>query len=132
MIDRGYTGHEHLYTVGLIHMNGRLYDPLLKRFLSPDNYVQDNTNTQSYNRYGYVLNNPLLYIDPDGEFAFVIVGAIIGGVVNLTVNAIQGNLKGSFGEVVGKSFVAFGAGFIAGGLATTGVGLFVGGAILVR
>lgn len=37
--DRGYTGHEHLLNVGLINMNGRLYDPKLHRFLSPDNFV---------------------------------------------------------------------------------------------
>jgi RHS repeat-associated protein len=66
-LDRGYTGHEHLQGVGLIHMNGRLYDPNLKRFLSPDNFVQDPYNTQNYNRYGYVLNNPLMYVDPSGE-----------------------------------------------------------------
>ena len=39
--DRGYTGHQHLESVGLIHMNGRLYDPKLHRFLQPDNFVQD-------------------------------------------------------------------------------------------
>jgi hypothetical protein len=49
-------------------MNGRLYDPLLHRFLQPDNNIQDPSNTQNYNRYGYVLNNPLKYIDPSGEF----------------------------------------------------------------
>ncbi len=38
-LQRGYTGHEHLQSVGLIHMNGRLYDPVLHRFLMPDNYV---------------------------------------------------------------------------------------------
>jgi hypothetical protein len=48
-------------------MNGRLYDPKLHRFLQPDNYVQDPSNTQNYNRYGYVLNNPLKYTDPSGE-----------------------------------------------------------------
>jgi RHS repeat-associated protein len=67
LLDRGYTGHEHLLSVGLIHMNGRLYDPKLHRFLQPDNYVQDPSNTQNYNRYGYVLNNPLIYTDPSGE-----------------------------------------------------------------
>ncbi|EKY05157.1 RHS repeat-associated core domain protein [Capnocytophaga sp. oral taxon 380 str. F0488] len=41
LLDRGYTGHEHLLSVGLIHMNARLYDPVLHRFLQPDNYVQD-------------------------------------------------------------------------------------------
>ena len=67
MLGRGYTGHEHFVSVGIIHMNGRIYDPQLKRFLSPDNFVQDPHNTQSYNRYGYVWNNPLQYIDPSSE-----------------------------------------------------------------
>ncbi len=64
---RGYTGHEHLPEFGLINMNGRMYDPILGRMLSPDNYVQSPFNTQSYNRYSYVINNPLKYIDQSGE-----------------------------------------------------------------
>ena len=47
-------------------MNGRMYDPVIGRVLSPDNFVQDPTNTQSYNRYSYCLNNPLRYTDPSG------------------------------------------------------------------
>ncbi|WP_026714013.1 RHS repeat domain-containing protein [Flavobacterium daejeonense] len=74
VLDRGYTGHEHLQSVGLIHMNGRLYDAKLHRFLQPDNYVQDPGNTQNYNRYGYVLNNPLKYIDPSGELSWKSIG----------------------------------------------------------
>jgi RHS repeat-associated protein len=66
--DRGYTGHEHLDPFGLINMNGRLYDPLVGRFLSPDNYVQSPDYTQSFNRYGYCWNNPLRYTDPEGDF----------------------------------------------------------------
>lgn len=65
--DRGYTGHEHLVALGLINMNGRIYDPVLARFLSPDPYVQAPTFTQSFNRYTYCLNNPFLYTDPSGE-----------------------------------------------------------------
>ena len=67
VLDRGYTGHEHLQSIGLINMNARLYDPILHRFLQADNYIQDLTNTQNYNQYGYVLNNPLLYTDPSGN-----------------------------------------------------------------
>nr|WP_315026475.1 RHS repeat-associated core domain-containing protein [uncultured Chryseobacterium sp.] len=67
LVDRGYTSHEHFAEVGIIHMNGRLYDPLLRRFLNADDYIQDPYNTQNYNKYGYVLNNPLMFNDPTGE-----------------------------------------------------------------
>ncbi|WP_316634951.1 RHS repeat-associated core domain-containing protein [uncultured Flavobacterium sp.] len=76
-LDRGYTGHEHLQSVGIINMNGRLYDPKLHRFLQPDNNIQDPFNTQNYNRYGYVLNNPLKYIDPSGESIFEFVLGLV-------------------------------------------------------
>jgi len=66
-LDRGFTGHEHLDEFGLINMNGRIYDPLIGRFLSPDNYIQMPDFTQNLNRYSYCLNNPLVYTDPDGE-----------------------------------------------------------------
>ncbi len=64
--DRGYTGHEHMAGFGLINMNGRLYDPYLQRFLSPDPFVQSPNNAQNYNRYTYCLNNPLIFTDPSG------------------------------------------------------------------
>ncbi|WP_444942015.1 RHS repeat-associated core domain-containing protein [Microbulbifer sp. ZKSA004] len=63
---RGYTGHEHLDRTGLIHMNGRIYDPTLGRFLSPDPIVQQPTYSQSWNRYSYVFNSPLSFTDPSG------------------------------------------------------------------
>ena len=67
LFDRGFTGHEHLYDFGLINMNGRMYDPLLSSFLSPDNYMQDPTSQQGFNRYAYCMYNPLKYVDPSGE-----------------------------------------------------------------
>ena len=68
LLGRGYTGHEHLTDFGLINMNGRLYDPVLGRFLSPDNYVQLPDFSQNFNRYSYCLNNPLRYKDKDGDW----------------------------------------------------------------
>jgi RHS repeat-associated protein len=73
---RGFTGHEQLDTLGLINMNGRMYDPVLGRFLSPDDYVQAPDFTQSFNRYSYCLNNPLMYTDPSGEFIWTIITGV--------------------------------------------------------
>jgi RHS repeat-associated protein len=67
--DRGYTGHEHLDDVGIIHMNGRLYDTLLGRFLQVDPLIQDPLNLQNFNRYGYCYNNPMTCSDPSGQFS---------------------------------------------------------------
>ncbi len=77
LITRGYTGHEHLDQFSLINMNGRLYDPVLGRMLSPDNFVQNATNTQGFNRYSYCNNNPLKYTDPSGQSAEGIARGVI-------------------------------------------------------
>lgn len=70
MFDRGYTGHEHIrldnWNNNIINMNGRLYDPLIGRMFSPDPVITNNENTQDYNKYTYVRNNPLKYTDPSG------------------------------------------------------------------
>ncbi|MDO4728761.1 MAG: RHS repeat-associated core domain-containing protein [Bacteroidota bacterium] len=126
VLDRGYTGHEHLWGVGLIHMNGRLYDANLHRFLQPDNYVQDPFNTQNYNRYGYCLNNPFMYTDPSGEWVLVddIVSAVVGGVINLVANAIQGNVT-SIGSGIGYFFTG-----AAAGIVTIYAGPVAGGAVM--
>lgn len=67
--DRGYTEHEHLDEMGLIHMNGRVYDPLVGRMMSADPFIQAPGSLQSYNRYAYVMNNPLNLTDPSGYFS---------------------------------------------------------------
>jgi len=81
ILERGYTGHEHLEAFGLINMNGRMYDPLIGRMLSPDPYVPNTTNSQDYNRYTYVRNNPLKYTDPDGEFILSFLSGLIRGLI---------------------------------------------------
>lgn len=63
--DKGYTGHEMLDGVDLVHMNGRVYDPQLARFLSADPYL-DADNGQGFNRFSYVLNNPTNLTDSTG------------------------------------------------------------------
>ena len=62
----GFTGHESLDSIGLVHMNGRVYDPVVGRFVSADPFIDGVENLQGYNRYSYVHNNPLSAIDPSG------------------------------------------------------------------
>lgn len=124
--DRGFTGHEHIwidgYDYSVINMNGRLYDPMVGRMFSPDPYVVDKTNAQDFNKYSYARNNPLKYTDPDGEWIHIVVGAVLGGVVNLGMQALKGNVN-SFGD----GLKAFGIGAVVGGVgaATFGAGLGV-------
>lgn len=95
IIDRGFTGHEHYDEFGLINMNGRVYDPVIARFLSPDSYVQAPELAQNYNGYVYCLNNPLIYTDPSGEivwFVPIIIGAAVFGTGNLAAHVIRGDV----------------------------------------
>jgi RHS repeat-associated protein len=64
--EHGFTGHEHLDDLYLIHMNGRIYDYRLGRFLSVDPIISNPANSQSINPYSYIGNNPLSGIDPTG------------------------------------------------------------------
>jgi RHS repeat-associated protein len=63
---RGFTGQEMLASVGLVHLNGRVYDPYVGRMTSADPMVPDPLNGQTWNRYSYVINNPLAFTDPTG------------------------------------------------------------------
>jgi len=65
--DRGFTEHEHMDEVGLINMNGRVYDPGLGRFMSADTMVPNENDSQDYNRYSYASNRPLNGVDPSGH-----------------------------------------------------------------
>jgi len=117
---RGYTGHEHVKEFALINMNGRIYDPVTCRMLSPDNYVPLPWNTQGYNRYGYANNNPLIYTDPDGNIFFVPIllaaakGAVIASATYVTSNFIAGN---TWKDLNARDWSrAAGAGALGGGI----------------
>lgn len=128
LLERGYTSHEHFTEVGIIHMNGRLYDPLLRRFLNADENIQDPYNTQNYNKYGYVLNNPLMFNDPTGEFlgipelvSAVIIAVIVVGysyTVGVSISGANWDL-GQFAKSTvisaGTSVVTFGVGPVFSG-----------------
>jgi RHS repeat-associated protein len=114
LVNRGYTMHEHLDMFGIINMNGRVYDPLTAMFFSPDPYIQAPDNWLNFNRYAYCLNNPFKYTDPTGEWIHLVIGAIVGGVVNWATHGAKFTLKGLGYFGVGAAAGALGAGVGAG------------------
>lgn len=86
---RGFTGHEQLDTVGLVHMNGRVYDPMIGRMISPDPIVPDALNAQAWNRYSYVGNDPLTFTDPSGHSWFSDIFRGISNFFKSIVNAVK-------------------------------------------
>ena len=122
---RGFTGHEHLDEFGIINMNNRMYDPILGRMMEADNLIQDPYFTQSFNRFSYVVNNPLRYTDPTGDFWFVpvIAGAIVGATIGGLIADANGEKwwKGSIiGGIVGAGLGAVGA-YAGAAVAPTGI-----------
>ena len=115
---RGFTGEEQLDSVSLVHLNGRVYDPLVGRMISADPSVPDPMNAQAWNRYSYVGNDPLAFTDPSGfswfSSFFHAIGNFFSGVAHfLTHNPIV------------RAIVQIGLTFALG---ATGIGLVVAAA----
>ena len=100
-----FTGQEDLDTPGLwmVDMNGRVYQPSGGMFLSPDPNIFQPDNTQDYDRYSYVHNNPLTYVDPSGFGCSLFFG-----------NDLFGQMVQVGGEIIGISFFSDGGGGGAG------------------
>jgi RHS repeat-associated protein len=105
---KGFTGHEMLDSVALVHMNGRVYDPFLGRFLSADSVIQSLGATESINPYAYAWNDPLKYVDPNGHSLASWLQGVITAVVSVVVFAVMLYL----GAPLWAAF--FGAGFAGG------------------
>ena len=131
---RGFTNHEMLDAVGVIHMNGRIYDPTLARFLQADPFVQFPGNLQGHNRYAYVLNNPLSHTDPSGHFVFTLAATAFFATTSATVGTaatVATLAAAGFGDALlqGASFLqALKSGMLSGvsAAAFSGVGSYLG------
>jgi RHS repeat-associated protein len=106
--NEGFAGHDNLEDTGLVDMEGRVYDPEVGNFLSPDPNVQYPFSSQGYNRYIYVNDNPLSLSDPSGYFSlggFLTTGdplaglfpqqygqvlSVVGPIVGAALNAVPG------------------------------------------
>jgi RHS repeat-associated protein len=123
---RAFTYHEQLDNVDLVHMNGRVYDPNIGRFLSADPIVQAPLMSQSLNRYSYVLNNPLSLVDPSGFswlsklFKSTVFRTLLAIVVAIALPQLYPALQSFWGAVA--------VGAIAGGIAAGNLrGALLGG-----
>ena len=112
---RGFTGHEQLGSLDLIHMNGRIYDPSLGRFLQADPMVQDPGNPQNWNPHSYVFNNPLANTDPTGMFS---VRQALGLIISVVAAVITQQYW--FLENYGAAFASAAIGGFAAGVVSTG------------
>ncbi len=108
-----YTDQEWDAETGLYNYNARLYDHIVGRFITPDSIVQSPFDPQTLNRYAYVRNNPLIFVDPSGHLGLlgcVILGAIIGGgvaaatggdiLMGMVTGAISGAIFFGAGELI--------------------------------
>lgn len=110
----GFTGHEHIDILEMINMDGRIYDPIVGRFLSPDPIIQDMSFSQSLNRYSYCLNNPLSMLDPTGySWLSKHWKSLIAATVGIVAGAVTG---GAMSGVVAAAIVGGAAGGAAGAL----------------
>ena len=137
--EHGFGGHEHLDLFDLVNMDGRMYDPVVGRFISADPFIQSPDFTQSLNRYAYCINNPLSLIDPSGYSWFSknwksLVASVVGVAVSVVtagsaagigVAVIAGAAGGAAGALTGALLNGANIGQIA---KATFTGAFWGGA----
>ena len=136
--DPRYTGQEYDIETGLYYYKARYYDPKLSRFIQPDTIVPSAKNLQAYNRYSYVVNNPLKFTDPSGHSFMswfkkllpAFIGALIGVVLGIVLSPIIGPLAAAVVAGFAGGFVSGAiSGAISGGWRGALLGGLIGGAI---
>lgn len=133
---RGFTQHEMMDGIGLINMNGRIFDPAIGRFMSADYVIEDDFDQQTYNRYSYLQNNPFGGVDPTGHWgiksitkpiskAVKQVGKAVSNVGKAVAdvgNALEDTWKSVYHSSVGRAVITIAVAYYTGGL---GVGEFL-------
>ena len=129
---RGFTGHEHYDRFGIINMNARLYDPVIGRFFSPDPQVQNPFSTQGFNRNSYCGNNPVMYVDEDGE-SHLLIAACVGAAIGMYSGGVLANSGEwkpwerdyssgrTWGYMLGGAIVGGLSGYAGAAIATSGI-----------
>ena len=119
--DYKFTGKEKDEDTGLYYYEARYYDSSIGRFVGKDPWQGDFTDPQSLNKYSYVRNNPLKYVDPTGEFFHIAIGGAVGAIIGVVVQGLSDSIAGEY------SGLAAYTGAAAGGLAAGGIIAGTGG-----
>ena len=125
-----YRGYYYDSELGMYYLQSRYYDPAIGRFINSDGQL--NGGLLGYNQFAYCANNPVMNVDPDGEFfvsmtlicvaAFATIGAIAGGVAGYKYAEEKGVDKSDTWKYVAGGSIGGG---IIGGIA----GYFIAPAI---
>lgn len=119
-VSHRYTGQVYDADTGLYYYGSRYYDPQLGRFIQPDTIVPSPDDPQTLNRYTYVGNNPLKYVDPTGNelVIAILVGVLVGAGLGAGATAATGGDVG-MGTLTGAISGLFGGiGGVFGGFST--------------
>ena len=120
-----YRGYYYDSDLGLYYLNSRYYDSNTGRFINADGQLND--SLLGYNLFAYCENNPVIYIDPTGEFAFttaIIIGLIVGAIIGGTIGGIYAYNEASAAGATGLELTGYTLlGILGGGT----IGAFAGG-----
>ncbi|MFA7106742.1 MAG: RHS repeat-associated core domain-containing protein [Candidatus Izemoplasmatales bacterium] len=117
-----YRGYRYDLEISMYYLNSRYYNPEVGRFLNADGMLGQQGNVVSSNMFIYCQNNPIMYVDEDGEFWNIAAGFIIGGLISATVSVASQLITTGEVDLV-QTGIAFLAGGASGALAATGIGL---------
>jgi RHS repeat-associated protein len=122
-----YAGYYYDEETGYYYLQSRYYDPEIARFITEDTYRGKYSDPLSLNRYTYAHNNPVSYNDPNGHWLHIVVGALIGAVVNTAITAVSDYMDDGQFNSGWKEYAAS----AAEGAITGAVGAATGGASLL-
>jgi len=117
-----YRGYRFDSEISMYYLNSRYYNPEVGRFINSDVMIGQTKDLSSTNMYLYCANNPIMYVDEDGEFWNIAAGFIIGGLISATVSVASQLITTGEVDLV-QTGIAFLAGGASGALAATGIGL---------
>lgn len=124
-----YRGYYYDTDSELYYLQSRYYDPKIGRFINADVFTSTGQDFIGYNMFAYCNNSPVHTADQNGAWANVVIGAVVGAVINGAITAYD-TYKEEGSVNLTRTFVSAGVGAVSGGLAVSGIGGAVGQTII--